>query len=187
MNFSPSTTMPKLGTMKIGGRKYMKMDETPSRIAGVSLGDMMFAGMGNIEPVDPLDGIRLAYWKALPPKEVKWGARIHGVRIESKKNMAVMLALKKHVPEDPATAPPPSVGIQLVKKTTDASGNVVDKVISRKGEPIADVKKRGGRPQKEIGELLGLPPIPGMASWHQGGLTATMATEKKTKKRMHPY
>lgn len=128
--------------MKIGG-KYLTADQIPSRMPGVSVADLLHARLPyNYRSEDPLDVARLAYWNMLPLEEVKWGARIHKVRIESKRRMAMMLAFHKHLPEVPATAPLPSTGVKLVEEIKDTTGKVISKkVISPKGEPIRTSKK----------------------------------------------
>ena len=136
--------MPKRGTMKIGD-KYVSLGDMPSQYAGVSVGDMIkvqhMVG-GSLHNYDALDDARLKYWKALPLEEVKWGARYHKVRIESKHDMVLKLALVKHLPEDPSTAPVPSTLVELRETVKDCTGKVIsEKVISPKGQPIATEKK----------------------------------------------
>ena len=130
--------MPKRGSMKIGGQ-FVSLGEMPSSIPGVSVADLLFVRRATnahalSAAADPLDKPRLAYWNSLSLEEVKWGARLNKVRIESKKKMALKLALNLHLPEDPASAPLPSTLVELKDQT--------GKVISPKGEPIATEKKK---------------------------------------------
>lgn len=138
--------MPKRGSVKMPNGEYVSMNGShPSgrNIGGSLKADLMrlkFAMSGT--PPDPLDDARLAYWSALPLEEVKWAARVHKVRIESKTNMACELAFYKHLPEDPANAPLPSTKVELVEEFKDFTGKVISKrVISPKGEPIVTQKK----------------------------------------------
>lgn len=150
---------------------------TASPYVNVSVGDLIDVRGFDLKRAlalkhNPLDGARLAYWNALSLEEVKWGARLHKVHmVDSKKKLAIALALVHHVPEDPASALVPSSQACVVKEVRDDNGIVIARefISARRDSIITAKKSKQMRPMPRVVHR-GL--VLAFARWHEAQLKA---------------